>query len=409
MEDTASPLRSDTRIRFVLELGSALHRYGTPAHRLEDVMTVVAAQLGLEARFVSTPTAIYASFDPAEALHSTLIRVEPGDVDLDRLSRLDRVAGQVVARQLTPEQGAAAITEILASGPTWGPAVTIACFGFASAAGAQLFGGRLVELGVSLVIGLVLGVLAVLAGKVQTLARGFELVAAFTASALSVVGAHFVGGFSAEITTLAALVYLLPGLTLTVAMIELATRNLVSGTTRFTGALLVFLQLAFGVALGQRLRLVLPPASVALPQVPLPGWTTGLTLVVITLSLAVLFKARMRDAVWILAASILAWGGGRLGAVWLGPELGAFLGALALGVGSNVFSRLMDRPSLVTIVPGVMLLVPGSVGYRSLESMMAQDVVAGLATAFSMFVVLVGLSAGILLSNALVPPRRGLV
>ncbi len=95
---------------------------------------------------------------------------------------------------------------------------------------------------------------------------------------------------------------------------------------------------------------------------------------------------------------------------WLSNlRLVTFLGALALGVGSNVFSRLMDRPSLVTIVPGVMLLVPGSVGYRSLESMMAQDVVAGLATAFSMFVVLVGLSAGILLSNALVPPRRGLV
>jgi len=131
--------------------------------------------------------------------------------------------------------------------------------------------------------------------------------------------------------------------------------------------------------------------------------------VVITLSLAVLFKARLRDAGWILGASVLAWGGGRLGGIWLGPELGAFLGALALGVGSNLFARGLDRPSLVTIVPGVMLLVPGSIGFRSLESMMAQDVVAGLETAFTMIIVLVGLSAGILLANSLVPPRRVLL
>lgn len=33
------------RIRFVLALGRALHRYGTPAHRLEEALAIVCRRL----------------------------------------------------------------------------------------------------------------------------------------------------------------------------------------------------------------------------------------------------------------------------------------------------------------------------------------------------------------------------
>jgi uncharacterized membrane protein YjjP (DUF1212 family) len=393
----------------VLELGLALHRYGTPANRLEDVMAAVSLQLGLTARLVSTPTAIYASFGAPEALKTTLIRADPGEVDLDRLSQLDRVTSLVLNGQLLPAQGAAAVDAILAQPPRYGPWVTVGCNGLVAAAGAQLFGGGLKEIGVSLGIGLLLGALALAAGRLPSLARGYETIAAFIAAAISVALTRLLGHFSSEVTTLASLVFLLPGLTLTVAMIELATKNLISGTSRFMGALLVFLQLAFGVALGRRLDLILPPAPPVLPLASLPAWTTIPAMALITFALAVLFKARLRDGIWVLMASVLAYAGGRLGARGLGPELGAFVGALALGVGSNLFARALNRPSLITIVPGVMLLVPGSIGFRSFESMMAQDVVAGLSTAFSMIVVLVGLAAGLLLANSVVAPRRVLL
>jgi uncharacterized membrane protein YjjB (DUF3815 family) len=58
------------------------------------------------------------------------------------------------------------------------------------------------------------------------------------------------------------------------------------------------------------------------------------------------------------------------------------------------------------VVPGLMLLVPGSVGFRSLASLLERDVVAGVDTAFSMLMVAVALVAGLLSANALVPPRK---
>ena len=88
----------DPAIGFTLLLGRALHRYGTPAHRLEEAMIVVSGQLGVESRFVSTPTAIFASFGPTEALRATIIRLDPGEVNLERLSRVDAITSDVTPR-----------------------------------------------------------------------------------------------------------------------------------------------------------------------------------------------------------------------------------------------------------------------------------------------------------------------
>ena len=59
-------------IRFILALAKALHRYGTPAYRLEEALEVVGDKLGLDAQFFSTPTSIFASF----GLHKTSTNLE---------------------------------------------------------------------------------------------------------------------------------------------------------------------------------------------------------------------------------------------------------------------------------------------------------------------------------------------
>ena len=42
--------------RFILQLARQLHQHGTPAHRLEATLSVLAQQLGVQAEFFSTPT-----------------------------------------------------------------------------------------------------------------------------------------------------------------------------------------------------------------------------------------------------------------------------------------------------------------------------------------------------------------
>ena len=60
------------------------------------------------------------------------------------------------------------------------------------------------------------------------------------------------------------------------------------------------------------------------------------------------------------------------------------------------------------MVPGIMLLVPGSIGFRSVTSFVEANALAGVESAFSMMLVAVGLVVGLLLANAAVMPRRAL-
>jgi hypothetical protein len=48
------------------------------------------------------------------------------------------------------------------------------------------------------------------------------------------------------------------------------------------------------------------------------------------------------------------------------------------------------------------------VGFRSLESLLARDVVAGVDTAFKMLMVAVSIVAGLLVANAVVPSQKAL-
>jgi len=194
-------------------------------------------------------------------------------------------------------------------------------------------------------------------------------------------------------------------LSLTVAMTELATRNLISGTARLMSAVIVLLELVIGVAIGERVaRAVFAVATVT--PTPLPWWSEWVALVVAGAAMTVIVQAERRAMGWILAACIIGVIGARIGTAVLGPELGAMGGAFALGVMVNVYARVFDRPGQVVLVPAMILLVPGSVGFRGMSSLLDRDTLTGVESTFAMFVVAVAIVAGLLVANATVSPRR---
>jgi uncharacterized membrane protein YjjB (DUF3815 family) len=110
----------------------------------------------------------------------------------------------------------------------------------------------------------------------------------------------------------------------------------------------------------------------------------------------------------IIGAGVVAMIGAQVGVVMLGPELGGFVGALALGLFANAWSAYTRRPSLVATMPGILLLVPGSIGYRALDLFVAHDVTGGLQSAFATALVAIALVGGLLVANAILPPRTSL-
>lgn len=397
-------------IELVEKLGKALHTYGSPAHRLEDALVRVSRRLGLEGQFFSTPTALFASLGTGSQRRTSLLRVEPGEANLEKLSRLDAVLGRVIRGALSPAEAAEEVDAIVESRPRYGALVTTLSFALASGSAAHFFHGGWPEIVGAAGIGLLVGLLALVAGRLPTTGRLLEPVAAVVASFLAAIFVTLPGMPPASpfLITLAALIVLLPGLSLTIALSELATRNLVSGGSRLAGAALVFITLGFGVALGGTLGAELLGSPAAATPTPLPPWTELPALAVATLSFTVLFRAHPREIGWIFTAGAIAIAGGRLGTEWLGPELGAMVAAVLLGVGSNLYARLLDRPSANTQLPGLMLVVPGSLGFRGLAALLERDTLTGVQTAFSVSLVAIALVTGLLIANVLLPPKRSL-
>ena len=292
--------------------------------------------------------------------------------------------------------------------------------GLAAGGAAVFFGGLLPGALLSFVLGLVIGVLQRVASRRQGVARIFEPLAAGTAAAAALAAAHLSDGrINDGVVALASIIVLVPGLSLTVAFLELATRNLASGTARLAGAATVFLTIGFGALLGRfAVQAALGPgAPPALDRAADPWLASapglGLTLLFASAGFSLLFRVRPTEMGWVAAACGFGFGAARVtgslgagvGSVE-GAVLSAFSGALAVGIFSNAYARLRDRPALVPLVPGLLVLVPGAVGYRALSALAEQDTMAGIETAFQMLLLAAALVGGMLTANAVLPPRR---
>ncbi len=396
-----------SRIRFVLALGRALHRYGTPANRLEEAIAIVSGRLGLRAQIMSTPTSLTIGFGDPAAQKTSLMRVDTGVLDLGKMAQIDALAERVLAREIDSDEALRHLQAIEVSPPAWGRVAETVTYAVTAAAIAVFFGGSGRDVVASAVIGLAVGLLSTLLRRRDHAARAVELVGALAASLGASAAARLVSGVSPSIVTIAALIALLPGLTLTLAMSELATRHLVSGTARLMSGVIVLLELALGVALGERLARALWTVPPVTPS-PLPAGSEWVAFLLATLGMVVVCQAQRKSIGWILLTSFVAYAASKFGTRLLDAELGVVIGALALGIAANLYARVLDRPQQVVLVPAMILLVPGSMGFRGMSSLLDRNTMNGIETTFATFVVALAIAAGLLIASAVVSPRRAL-
>ena len=122
------------KVAFAVKLARLLHEYGTPTHRLEEIMDRVTRKIGLESQFFSLPTGIFLSFGAPEEQRSTLIRVEPSRVDLGKLALISELTGKVIRGELDAESGTIELENIIAAPGGYRAITTVLCFGLASGA-----------------------------------------------------------------------------------------------------------------------------------------------------------------------------------------------------------------------------------------------------------------------------------
>ncbi len=413
----ASPSAAATyaqRVAFVSEIAGRLHTYGTTAQRLEAAVVALSQQLDLDCEPWSNPTGVILSFsDPTKAIGSSditrVIRLAPGDNDLHKLSVADYIADSVASGRMSIAQGHTALRRLDRGAGRRAQAMQVLGFGLAAAGVAGLWKLPWLDIATASMIGLLIGALTQYTDRRAATREASEALAGLLAGLVATLVAALVAPLNLNTVIIASLVVLLPGMSITNAVNELASQHWVSGTARLAGAVTTVFKLTVGAVIAVSLAQFLgvqPDVHAARPQ---PHWVEWASLLVAAYAFAVLFKASRRDYPWVMAAAIASYVIARYAGLAWGSPAGVFASAMLLTAAGNLFGRLTQRPGALVRLPGIIMLVPGSTSLRGfLDLIQQQNVDVGQAALLAVTNVVMALVAGLLFGNLLIPARKNL-
>jgi uncharacterized membrane protein YjjP (DUF1212 family) len=390
----------------IIALARALHEAGFSSHLIETRLQTLAVKLGLTLDLLSLPSGILLTVMDGTKPETYLLRTKPGGVNLERMSRLICTTDRTIDGTLSPSAAKADVQQAVAAPPRWGAIPTVCAYLLSAGAFSVFFGGGKSELCVASIVGLVVGVLSVVMRRYQINSRLFELIAAAGAAFVAELASHAFGACVEWIPLAAGLIILLPGIALLDAVTELSHGQLVSGSARLAGVGVAFLALGFGAVAGNSIAELIPGVPTPNHSDPLGPAMTFIALVVVTFGSMIRFRATPRDLPVIFGASLLAFYVTRWETEHMGGLAGPFLAAFLLGTAGNIYARVAHSAAEFVIIPGIALLVPGSVGILSLSALLSQNAVGGIESAFQMFLIAMALAAGILFSQSLVRDNR---
>jgi uncharacterized membrane protein YjjP (DUF1212 family) len=392
---------ADSALALLLSAARGAQACGYGAEDTERLVSELAGQLGIaDVQISSLPTQLTLAFGIPGQQRVVLLRTEPRSVDLGRIVRLDAVAREVKAGGIGPREASVRIDAISRSPLPYAPPMMVFGYCLAAAGAVLLFGEDLPEAFTAAVAGLAVGAIAVIRARVRELDLAAELVSALLAGFIAQAASARIWPLDPRVATLGAVVVLLPGFTLTQGVRELQTRNLLSGLAGLGAASVTFLALVIGAVLGGDLGArAFGPARV--PTVDLPSWTFLVGAAALGLAAVVTQRAPRQEAPTVVASALLAALVSKAISRSVGPALGAFVGAVAIGLVAHLNAWLRARPVWLVTIPGVLVLVPGSIGYRSLLDLVNHDVATSLETGVQMILTAAAIVFGLLLSDAL--------
>ncbi|MBS2017872.1 MAG: threonine/serine exporter family protein [Deltaproteobacteria bacterium] len=416
IEDAPTPsqrVRSREEVAdYLLDIGATLASYGCPSYRLEDVMRLVADVEGFHAEPFALPTGLFLRVVPKDAegpfpeVHR-MARLSERGVDLDRLTLVDEIFNDVVARRSTIEQARARIRKISKKPPTWSPALVWAASTALSGAAAVFFRGTLVDVLVAAIVGgVIAGSRALLAHPAQRLLSDF--LGGMFAAMCAWLATRVWPTSSPEVVVLAGAIAMFPGMTFTTGLAEVAQKNLVSGGARLMDAAVTLLLILFGVALVAGLQKMmhvdLPTPDPKREGLGLPYQAAAL--LVSSGAFGIVFQIPRRYLWAALVSGSVGYVVTALAVRSLPEHVAAFCAALAVCTVANLLARITDRPAQLFQLPGMVLLVPGSFGFVSLGKFLANEAEAGTQMAFTMALVGAALVIGVLVANVVMPARK---
>ena len=358
----------DDELELLLRFGASLLQAGSTAARTRELMDVMARRLGFDAVSVAvTIEGVTASVRRAGALATAMCEIKPPGINTSRIDQLERLARR---NEGGPREIAARLGEIEALPPRFSRAQIAAAIALASAGFAFLNGASAVEM---IAAGLGGGVGQTLRTLLSRRHLNHFAVAALSAIAASgtyvvasLLGARLGFAFPHPAGFISSVLFLVPGFPLIAGLFDLLHHQTVAALSRLAHGTMVLLVLAFGLSITIAVgRIDLSPEAPPDIVYSLKLVLRAIASFVAASAFAMLFNGSVRT---VLAAGLLGIGANGLRLVLLDAGMmlapAAFFGALAVGLVATAMDRYWQLPRVATIVPPIIIMVPGLYAYQ---------------------------------------------
>ncbi|MGY4869069.1 threonine/serine ThrE exporter family protein [Mycolicibacterium elephantis] len=388
------------QIQFLARLGSAMGAANYPVTLIRRMLERSSAAYGVPNDFLALPNTVQV-VGPATGSGTTMKSAHlDTDLRFDQTFPLARLVTATMRGQVDPVEGNAQLDRILALPPRYPEWVTVLGYGVWSAGLGLVLEPTPLNLLGATVLGLMVGLIAVLGRRAGVVAQLVPVVSAFAVAAVSIAVAEYLGldhiGLRALIPPLAMF---LPGAAITLAVIELTSRDTISGSSRLVGGFMQLAQLVFGILIAVQLlgEDTANLSSIALNK--LGPWAPWAGVAVYAVGVMLFLGPPRSFLPWLLVVSYAAYTAQYLGDLVLGSYASGFCGGLVLTLSALSLSRRRAAPPAITmILPGFWLLVPGSMGLIGIAELFGADGDSALGVTFiSMFSVAIGLQTGFVL------------
>jgi uncharacterized membrane protein YjjP (DUF1212 family) len=390
---------------FMEEMGAALFSCGLPMHVVEFYLTLVAHRLNIDLEIVAINTYFWISFPPSSTAH-LVVSKKPG-LSLSKMVDICSVCEHILHGLISPIEGLAqlqAISRQRSIWPAWMtvPSMAVLCFFYA-----PLFAAGWTECFVAGIAGLLIGLLEVYSENHASLARGHDLICGALSGVLAVLCHSYVTKINLLAAVFGGIVWCLPGLRVTMSMLDLSTGNPVSGTSKFMSSVITAVNLGIGVVAGISVgkltgvdeENILNASSYG----STPEWFLPICIVVTTFPSTVLLDAKLSHAVQYIFGSAVAFYLSSYAGEFVGQAFGSWLAAAGVGILGNLYGRFSTYPSIELILFSIIMLVPGSIGVRSV---LASDTISTISFLQQMITVAIAIVTGLFTANVLIPPLR---
>ena len=390
-------------------IGQALMASGNSVSLVEDTLAEIAASYGVTCQAAVLPNILMIrlgqSTSASAALDVTTQRLTT--LRLDQMSDLAVLIDQVKQHRLAPLEAARRVDLIRASAPRFGSPLIVAGYTLLVVGLTLRMRPAWDAIIIACGLGLLVGMLLVWFRWFPRFALLLPVLAALVVSALTFYLTRLGWIIGPANLIIPPLVTFLPGVTMTIGMMELASGHLISGSSRLIyGGTSLFL-LFFGIALGVTVAALPPSLVVEFAPINFPWWAPILGTLLYGVGLFVYLSGANRDLPWMLLVLFVAMLGQELGEYYFGAYVGAFVGALLLGLCADVIARVpQGTPAIASWVPGFWFLVPGSRGVVSFTNLLGENYLESVVAFGQMIALVAAISLGILLATLLAPQRR---